>query len=116
MKDGEEVIYLSRMVSCCTGYYNYNSPHIPKFKNFDKFKGRVIHPQNWPEGFDYTGQKIVVIGSGATAISIVPEMAKKAKHVTMLQRSPTYVVSLSNKDMLAKNISKFCFRRIGLID
>jgi Predicted flavoprotein involved in K+ transport len=91
----------------CSGYYSYREGYKPEFKGIEDFTGDVIHPQEWDENYDYSGKKIVVIGSGATAVTIVPEMAKKAKHVTMLQRSPTYVVSAPEKDKLANNLRKY---------
>ena len=91
----------------CSGYYSYKEGYKPEFKGIEDFAGDIIHPQEWDENYDYSGKKIVVIGSGATAVTIVPEMAKKAKHVTMLQRSPTYVVSAPEKDKLANNLRKY---------
>ncbi|OUS28708.1 FAD-containing monooxygenase EthA [Gammaproteobacteria bacterium 45_16_T64] len=82
----------------CAGYYSYESGFQPDFKGKNEFKGELIHPQAWPENFDYSDKKVVVIGSGATAVTIVPAMTDKAKHVTMLQRSPTYMMSLPEKD------------------
>ena len=75
----------------CAGYYRYDEGYRPEFKGKEKFQGTLIHPQHWPEDLDYSNKKIVVIGSGATAITLVPELAKKAQHVTMLQRSPSYI-------------------------
>jgi len=93
-------------VYMCTGYYNYAQGHRPEFPNEASFKGDVIHPQFWPENFDYSGKRIVVIGSGATAVTLVPAMADKAAHVTMLQRSPTYVVSRPAEDGFANWLRK----------
>ena len=78
----------------CSGYYSYKGGYSPDFPGSDRFKGQVVHPQKWPRELDYAGKRVVVVGSGATAVTIVPEMAKTAAHVTMLQRSPTYIVSL----------------------
>ena len=91
----------------CSGYYSYKEGYTPQFDGIENFNGDVIHPQKWDENFDYSNKKIVVIGSGATAVTIVPEMAKKAEHVTMLQRSPTYVVAAPEKDKLANNLRKY---------
>jgi monooxygenase len=91
----------------CTGYYNYAQGHRPHFEKEETFKGQMIHPQFWPEDLDYSGKKVVVIGSGATAVTLVPSMAEKAQHVTMLQRSPTYVVSRPGEDALANRLRKF---------
>ncbi|HVT64133.1 MAG TPA: NAD(P)/FAD-dependent oxidoreductase [Mycobacteriales bacterium] len=86
---------------CCAGYYSYDNPYRPDFPGEEAFKGPIIHPQLWPEDLDYTGKKVVVIGSGATAVTLAPAMTDKAEHVTMLQRSPTYVVSRPAEDKLA---------------
>lgn len=85
----------------CSGYYNYEAGHAPEFPGAERFGGRIVHPQFWPEDLDYSGKKVVVIGSGATAVTLVPEMARDAAHVTMLQRSPTYVVSRPAQDRFA---------------
>ncbi|CUS43823.1 MAG: NAD(P)/FAD-dependent oxidoreductase [Pseudomonadota bacterium] len=85
----------------CSGYYNYARGHTPDFPGAEDFAGRIVHPQFWPENLDYTGKNVVVIGSGATAVTLVPAMAEKAAHVTMLQRSPTYVVSRPAEDNFA---------------
>ena len=88
----------------CTGYYEYESGYTPDWPGFDTFQGTLIHPQKWPEDIDYTGKKVLVIGSGATAITLVPAMAERAKHVTMLQRSPTYVVTMPSRDRIANGL------------
>ena len=85
----------------CSGYYDYARGHAPEFAGSSDFAGRIVHPQFWPEDLDYAGKKVVVIGSGATAVTLVPEMAKIAASVTMLQRSPTYVVSRPAQDKIA---------------
>ncbi len=85
----------------CTGYYRYDEGYTPAFAGVERFGGQVVHPQHWPADLDYTGKRVVVIGSGATAVTLVPSMADKAAHVTMLQRSPTYVVSLPGHDPIA---------------
>ncbi|MGH6617192.1 flavin-containing monooxygenase [Sphingomonas sp.] len=85
----------------CSGYYNYAKGHTPDFPGAESFAGNIVHPQHWPQDLDYSGKKVVVIGSGATAVTLVPEMAKRAAHVTMLQRSPTYVVSRPSEDSIA---------------
>lgn len=85
----------------CTGYYNYDTGFMPNFPGADQFKGQLFHPQHWPEDLDYTDKNVVVIGSGATAVTVVPAMTDKAKHVTMLQRSPTYIASVPAKDPTA---------------
>ena len=85
----------------CTGYYDYEAGYTPEWPGFDRYKGVVVHPQKWPEEMDHTGKSVVVIGSGATAVTLVPAMAATAAHVTMLQRSPTYVVSMPSQDKIA---------------
>jgi len=85
----------------CSGYYRYADGYTPEFSGRDDFKGQIVHPQKWPDRLDYAGKRVVVIGSGATAVTLVPAMAETAGHVTMLQRSPTYVVSRPAQDRLA---------------
>ena len=87
---------------------------MPEFPNRGRFKGHVVHPQAWPEDLDYVGKRVVIIGSGATAVTLVPAMAKTAAHVTMLQRSPTYVISAPEKDRIANFLATSC-RQCGLI-
>jgi cation diffusion facilitator CzcD-associated flavoprotein CzcO len=91
----------------CTGYYNYAAGYTPDFPGVKDFQGTVIHPQHWPENLDYSGKRVLVIGSGATAVTLVPAMADKAAHVTMLQRSPTYVASVPQEDVMAKQLRRF---------
>ena len=98
---GETVQLTCGFLLMCSGYYSYAEGHAPEFLGLDQFKGQVIHPQFWPENLDYAGKRVVVIGSGATAVTIVPEMAKQAAHVTMLQRSPTYIVARPSEDKIA---------------
>jgi len=90
----------------CAGYYNYAEGYRPGFAGEEAFKGRIVHPQFWPTDLDYENKRVVVIGSGATAVTLVPEMAKDAAHVTMLQRSPTYVVSRPAEDAFANRLRK----------
>ncbi len=85
----------------CTGYYRYDEGYTPEFEGADRFTGTIVHPQHWPEDLDYAGKRVLVIGSGATAVTLVPAMAPAAAHVTMLQRSPSYVLSLPGRDPLA---------------
>ena len=85
----------------CSGYYSYAQGYTPEFPGAERFAGRMVHPQQWTEDIAYAGKRVVVIGSGATAVTLVPEMAKTAAHVTMLQRSPTYVVSRPQEDGIA---------------
>lgn len=99
--DGTSVRIEARFVWMCTGYYRYDAGYSPEFPGRERFRGRVVHPQHWPEDLDHGGQRVVVIGSGATAVTLVPAMADRAAHVTMLQRSPTYVMSLPGVDKVA---------------
>lgn len=99
---GETVTIRCNMLLMCSGYYSYEAGHTPHFPGLDSFSGQVVHPQQWPEGLDYSGKDIVVIGSGATAMTLVPELAKKASLVTLLQRSPTYVVARPDTDIIAR--------------
>lgn len=96
----------SRFLLMGTGYYNYNSGYTPEFKGTEEFKGQIIHPQHWPENLDYTGKKVVVIGSGATAVTLIPAMAADVKHITMLQRSPSYVMDAPSIDTMAVALNK----------
>ena len=104
---GTVVVIAARYLFVCAGYYSYDEGHRPDFPGEAKFAGQFVHPQFWPEDLDYAGKQVVVIGSGATAMTLVPEMAKTAGHVTMLQRSPTYVVSRPGEDALANRMRKW---------
>ena len=86
----------------CSGYYRYDEGYTPELPGIEDFSGQVVHPQHWPEDLDYTGKRVVVIGSGATAVTLVPAMAGDAAHVTMLQRTPTYIAALPGKDPIAR--------------
>jgi cation diffusion facilitator CzcD-associated flavoprotein CzcO len=99
--DGTEVKFACRFLYMCSGYYSYESGYKPDWEGEASFRGQIIHPQFWPETLDYTDKQVVVIGSGATAVTLVPELAKKAAHVTMLQRSPTWMVSRPSTDAIA---------------
>ena len=98
---GERVELTCSFLYGCTGYYRYDQGYLPRFEGTERFAGTVVHPQHWPEGLDYTGKRVVVIGSGATAVTLVPAMAADAAHVTMLQRSPSWVVTLPAQDPIA---------------
>lgn len=104
---GERVTLTCGYLFMCSGYYSYRRGFEPEFPGRDRFGGTVIHPQEWPEDLDLTGRRVVVIGSGATAITLVPQLARSAAHVTMLQRSPTYVVSRADVDRLANRLRRF---------
>jgi monooxygenase len=98
---GEAVTVTCNYLWVCSGYYRYDEGFTPEFEGAESFGGRIVHPQHWPEDLDYAGKRVVVIGSGATAVTLVPAMAEDAAHVTMLQRSPTYIASLPAEDPLA---------------
>ena len=102
--DGAISYATCRFVFTCTGYYNYDSGFTPEFPGLDQFMGQVVHPQAWPAELDYAGKRVVVIGSGATAVTLVPALAAKASHVIMLQRTPTYVVSLPTRDRMVERL------------
>jgi monooxygenase len=98
---GEALQLTCNFLFMCAGYYNYDDGYTPDFPGRDAFRGRIVHPQHWPQDLDYAGKRVLVIGSGATAMTLVPSLAKTAGHVTMLQRSPTYVVSRPDRDPVA---------------
>ncbi len=91
---GETVRLTASFLYCAGGYYRYDEGYTPELPGAERFRGQLIHPQHWPENLDYDGRRVVVVGSGATAVTLVPAMAERAAHVTMLQRSPTYIVSI----------------------
>ncbi len=103
--EGEEV-FVARFLMLCSGYYRYDRGHMPAFPGLERFKGEIVHPQLWREDVEYSGKRVVVIGSGATAITLVPEMAKTAAHVVMLQRSPTYIAARPSTDAAANALRK----------
>ena len=105
-REGTRVRYACRFLMMCSGYYRYDRGYFPDFPGLESFAGRVVHPQFWPRDFDYAGKRVLVIGSGATAVTIVPEMAKTAAEVTMLQRSPTYMVSRPSADAFANSLAR----------
>ncbi|MGY1643882.1 flavin-containing monooxygenase [Geodermatophilus sp. SYSU D00703] len=98
---GETVRLTCGWLSVCSGYYRYDRGHRPRFPGEERFRGPIVHPQHWPEDLDWAGERVVVIGSGATAVTLVPSLAATAAHVTMLQRTPSYVLSLPGRDPLA---------------
>lgn len=99
--EGQARVFTCNFLFMCSGYYNYAKGYSPDFAGSSDFGGTIVHPQHWPENLDYSGKRVIVIGSGATAVTLVPEMAKQAAKVTMLQRSPTYVVSRPAEDGVA---------------
>lgn len=103
---GEQLKFTANFMIGCTGYYNYDAGYKPDFPGEEAFKGQVVHPQHWPEHLDYTGKRVVVIGSGATAVTLVPTLAEEAGHVTMLQRSPSYLMPLPSDDRIARFLQR----------
>ncbi|GIH18562.1 flavin-containing monooxygenase [Rugosimonospora africana] len=104
---GDEPVRLTTsFLYLCTGYYRYDAGYVPEFPGIERFTGTVVHPQFWPEDLDHTGKKVVVIGSGATAVTLVPALADRATHVTMLQRSPTYIASRPGEDAIANRLRR----------
>jgi cation diffusion facilitator CzcD-associated flavoprotein CzcO len=112
-QNGTPMTYRGRFVFFGTGYYNYDEPYNPEFPGIEQFTGEVVHPQFWPESLDYAGRRVVVIGSGATAVSMIPSLTEKAGHVTMLQRSPTYMLSMPRINPLVQAIRKVLPLRLG---
>jgi cation diffusion facilitator CzcD-associated flavoprotein CzcO len=98
---GDTIELTCSFLFSCTGYYRYDEGYTPRFTGTDRFAGRIVHPQHWPAELDWTGQRVVVIGSGSTAVTLVPAIAARAEHVTMLQRSPSYVLSIPARDAIA---------------
>ncbi|MGH8455440.1 MAG: flavin-containing monooxygenase [Stenotrophobium sp.] len=110
----KEIVRLScNFLYMCSGYYNYAEGYSPQFSGAEQFKGRIVHPQKWTDDVDYAGKRVVVIGSGATAVTLVPELAKTAAHVTMLQRSPTYILSLPAQDAIANGLRRILPARLA---
>ncbi|MGZ5907483.1 MAG: flavin-containing monooxygenase, partial [Reyranella sp.] len=97
----------------CSGYYDYEAGYLPEFAGMERFKGRIVHPQKWTDDIDYAGKRVVVIGSGATAVTLVPALAQRGAHVTMLQRSPTWMVSLPATDALSDALRRRLLVRRG---
>src|SRR3954452_8735236 len=106
-RDGEPVELTCNWLYGCTGYYRYDEGFAPKFDGEERFGGEIVHPQHWRKDLDYEGKRVVVIGSGATAITLVPAMAERAAKVTMLQRSPTYVIALPGIEPIAGFLRRF---------
>ncbi len=112
--DSTEPIRLScSFLLMCSGYYRYDAGHTPDFAGRDDFRGRIVHPQHWSDDIDHAGQRVVVIGSGATAVTLVPALAERAAHVVMLQRSPTWMVALPSEDRLANGLRRVLPARIA---
>ncbi len=107
---GERITMSCGWFFCASGYYRYNEGFTPEFPGRERFTGQIVHPQHWPEDLDYRGKRVVIIGSGATAVTLVPAMAETAGHVTMLQRSPTYIVPVPSEDRLANTLPRLIGR------
>ena len=110
---GEVVELTAGFIFSCSGYYRYDQGYTPDFAGTDRFRGTIIHPQHWPEDLEYSGKRVVVIGSGATAVTLIPAMAQQAAHVTMLQRSPSYLTSLPARDPVADLLRKILPPRLS---
>jgi len=111
--DGSHGRFECNYLFMCAGYYSYKAGYLPEFAGREKFRGTIVHPQEWPEDLDCVNKRVVVIGSGATAVTIVPAVAETAAHVTMLQRSPTYMVSRPDRDALANFLRKILPTRVA---
>jgi monooxygenase len=105
--------YSCSFLYMCSGYYDYTEGYMPGWPGMNRFRGAIVHPQQWPANLDYEGRQVVIIGSGATAVTLAPAMAAQASHVTLLQRSPTYVVSLPAQDAIAKRLHKWLPARLA---
>jgi cation diffusion facilitator CzcD-associated flavoprotein CzcO len=103
----KKIEYSCKFLMSCTGYYDYDNGYTPDFKGLENFQGKFIHPQKWTNDIDYLNKDVIVIGSGATAITLIPSLSEKAKHVTMLQRSPTYLMNLPKKDKFTNFLFRF---------
>ncbi|KCZ60852.1 flavin-containing monooxygenase [Hyphomonas chukchiensis] len=103
---GEIVRVTANFLWMCQGYYDHSKGFTPEWEGMDEFKGQIVHPQTWPEDLDYKGKRVIVIGSGATAATVVPAIAADCKHVTLLQRSPTYFIPGRNENELADELRK----------
>ena len=101
-RDGETIAMTASFLWGCSGYYDYQQGYEPEFPGAESFRGVMFHPQHWPDDLDYVGKRVLVIGSGATAVTLVPAMARTAGHVTMLQRSPTYILAVPGRDPVAR--------------
>ena len=104
--DGQPARFSCGFLLVCSGYYRYDQGYAPRFTGMERFTGQIVHPQDWPAGLDYTGKRVVVIGSGATAVTLVPALTGRAAHVTMLQRSPTYILSVPASDPVANRLRR----------
>jgi monooxygenase len=103
---GERVMFTCNWLFCASGYYRYDEGYTPSFEGSERFQGQIVHPQHWPAALDYAGKRVVVVGSGATAVTLIPAMTDEAAHVTMLQRSPSYIVSVPARDPIANALRR----------
>mgnify|MGYP003575755561 CR=1 FL=1 len=110
---GQPVRITCRFLFFCSGYYDYERGHDPAWPGRDRYRGRIVHPQHWPEDLDYAGKRVVVIGSGATAITLLPSLAARAAHVTMLQRSPSYILALPGRDTIGRALQSVLPRKLA---
>jgi len=111
--DGEHRKIHCRFLLMCAGYYRYDRGHEPEFPGRERFRGDIVHPQAWPEDLDYANKRVVIIGSGATAVTLVPELAKQAGRVVMLQRSPTWMIAFPDEDLIANVLRKILPERLA---
>ncbi len=106
-QQGDETVTIRcNFLLMCSGYYRYDHGHTPDFPGRERFEGAIVHPQHWPEELDYGDKRVVIIGSGATAVTLLPEMSRRASHIVMLQRSPTYIISWPDEDVVANFLGK----------
>ena len=110
---GTPQVMTCRFLFFCSGYYDYAQGHAPDFPGRADFTGKVVHPQHWPENLDVAGKRVVVIGSGATAITLIPSLAQQAAHVTMLQRSPSYILALPGRDPIGRGLQRLLPARLA---
>ncbi len=113
--DGETATFTCRFLYVCSGYYKYDGGYTPEFEGTTRFRGPIIHPHRWPDDLDYSGKKVVIVGSGATAVTLVPAMAPDAGHVTMLQRSPSYVITIPLHDRIANRLRRLAGDRFSYL-
>ena len=113
--NGEIMKVVCHLLHMCSGYYDYENPHRPQFEGEETFKGEIIHPQHWKEDLDYNNKKIVIIGSGATAVTLLPSLADDASHVTMLQRSPSYILALPQDSTYVRILQRYFPERFAYL-
>jgi monooxygenase len=112
---GETATFTCSFLYVCSGYYKYDQGYSPEFEGTARFEGPIIHPHRWPDDLDYTGKRVVIVGSGATAVTLVPAMAPDAAHVTMLQRSPSYVIRIPLHDRIANGLRRLAGDRFSYL-